>query len=238
MRRKILYCLLKPQLDSFESAGKKALYVICVKVTNAHLLLGVTSSKWTDFFGVDISPKGSWRSLYKCPIDKRTGDLQWRIVHGAIATNRHVVHLNPNVGVGCPFCSENETIFHLFVQCVRLGDLFSFLFQWVLSLGEDLSHQLFIFGPKYFVSRKNVLVLLNFVFGTAKLAIWKTRKNKMLGKDTLDPLLMFKGLVASRLKIEHAYYKLVGCLPMFVNIWAINGVLCTVNENDDLLLTF
>ncbi len=75
----------------------------CVKVTNTHLLSGVMSSKWIDFLGMDISPKGSWRSLYKRPIDKRTGDLQWRIVHGAIATNRHVVHLNPNVGVGCLF---------------------------------------------------------------------------------------------------------------------------------------
>ncbi len=60
----------------------------------------------------------------------------------------------------------------------------------------------------------------------------------MLGKDTLDPLLMFFGLVASRLRIEHGYYKLVGCLPIFVNTWAINGVLCEVNENDDLVLAF
>ncbi len=51
MKRKILYCLLKtPQLDNFESASKKALYVTCVKVTNAHLLSGVMSSKWIDFF--------------------------------------------------------------------------------------------------------------------------------------------------------------------------------------------
>lgn len=60
----------------------------------------------------------------------------------------------------------------------------------------------------------------------------------MLGKDSLDPLFMFMGLVKSRLKIEYAYYKLVGCLPMFVNIWAVNEVLCTVNENDDLVVSF
>ncbi|KAJ3615285.1 hypothetical protein NHX12_018853, partial [Muraenolepis orangiensis] len=36
----------------------------------------------------DSSPKGSWRCLYKLPVEKRTADLQWRIVHGAIATNR------------------------------------------------------------------------------------------------------------------------------------------------------
>lgn len=64
-----------PQLYSFESASKNALYVTCVKETNAHLLSGVMSSKWTAFFGMDISPKGSWRSLYKRPVDKWTGNL-------------------------------------------------------------------------------------------------------------------------------------------------------------------
>lgn len=28
-------------------------------------------------------------------------DLQWRLVHGGIATNRHVALLNPAVGKGC-----------------------------------------------------------------------------------------------------------------------------------------
>ncbi len=70
------------------------------------------------------------------------------------------------------------------------------------------------FGAKILSWTKKCFGLLHFLFGTAKLAIWKTRKNKMLGKDTLDPLLMFFGLVASRLRIEHGYYKLVGCLPI------------------------
>lgn len=144
-------CLLTfkiPVLECFKSVRKKTLYLICVKVSNARFLSGVCSTKWTEFFGLDSSPKGCWRALYKCPIDKRTGDLQWRIVHGAIATNRHVVHLNPNVGVGCPFCSEVESLFHLFAQCLRLGDIFSILKNWFSSLGLDFSLQLFIYGPK------------------------------------------------------------------------------------------
>ncbi len=88
--------------------------------------------------GLDSSPEGCWRILYKYPVNKRTGDLQWRIVHGAVATNRYVVHLNPSVGVdwvGCPFCTEAESMFHLFVQCLRLGDLLSLLSNWFLCLG-------------------------------------------------------------------------------------------------------
>ncbi len=94
-----LMSLSTPVVEDFESAGKKTLYLICVKISNMQLLNGVPATRWTHFFGPDSSPKGCWHSLYKRQIDKRTGDLQWRIVHGAIATNRHVVHFNPSVGV-------------------------------------------------------------------------------------------------------------------------------------------
>jgi hypothetical protein len=93
----------------------------------------------------------------------------------------------------------------------------------------------FIFGPKYTVERKNVLVLLNFVFGNAKLAIWKTRKNKISGHGAVNPIFMFLGLVGSRLRVEYTYYKLVGRLQLFMEIWGINHALCTVYE-DELVL--
>lgn len=118
---KSLLSFKTPQLGVFEEVGEKALYISCVKASNANLLSGLPSTKWTAFFGTFSSPRGCWRSLYKRPNDKRTGDLQWRIVHGAIATNRYVVHIDPSVGVSCPFCTEVETVFHLFVQCTRLN---------------------------------------------------------------------------------------------------------------------
>ncbi len=49
---------------------------------------------------------------------------------------------------------------------------------------------------------------------------------------------MFLGLVAARLQVEFAYYKLVDCLPKFVDIWGVNEVLCTLCENNEVELTF
>ncbi len=82
----------------------------------------------------------------------------------------------------------------------------------VAGIGEVFSFEIFIYGPKYAASRKNMLTLLNFLSGTAKLAIWKSRKNKLLGQVSLNVLNMFMGLVAARLRIEHVYYKLVKCV--------------------------
>ncbi len=49
---------------------------------------------------------------------------------------------------------------------------------------------------------------------------------------------MFLGLVAARLKVEFAYYKMVDCLPKCVDIWGVNEVLCTLCENNEIELTF
>jgi len=52
-------CLLTfktPVLDCFESTGKKALYLTCLKVSNANILTGVFSTKWMDFLGLDSFP--------------------------------------------------------------------------------------------------------------------------------------------------------------------------------------
>lgn len=76
---------------------------MCVKVLNLGALSGIKESRWTEIFGPDVSPKGSWRSLYKLPVDKQTADLQWRIVHGAIATNRYRAHIDPELGEVCGF---------------------------------------------------------------------------------------------------------------------------------------
>lgn len=95
--------------------AKKAASYTCRKVTHLRSLAGM-KARWTVFFGLGTSPKDYGWALYKPPVDKRMADLQWSIVHGAIATNRHVAHLDPSVGKEFPFCLENETIQHLFTE--------------------------------------------------------------------------------------------------------------------------
>lgn len=46
-------------------------------------------------------------------------------------------------------------------------------------MGEEFSYQVFISGPKYKVSERRKVVLLNYLLGSAKLAIWKTLTNKL-----------------------------------------------------------
>uniref|UniRef100_A0A1A8AE93 Reverse transcriptase zinc-binding domain-containing protein n=1 Tax=Nothobranchius furzeri TaxID=105023 RepID=A0A1A8AE93_NOTFU len=227
-----------PVLGSFQSCGKKQLYQTCVKVINRRSLLGVKESRWTQVFAADNAPGGSWRSLYKSPVEKRMADLQWRIIHGALATNRHRARFDPSTGEGCPFCNQTETLEHLVVACSRLSGMFKVLERWVSALGETFTLHLFVFGPKYSVRKKRTILLINFLFACAKLAIWKTRKNQMLGQSWTDAEKSLKGLVEARLKIEHAFYELTGNLDWFRAVWGIGQVLCLLDGQGSLKINF
>ncbi len=112
-----------PEIHGFKEASKKTLYLTCVKVAHQSILRDCKETKWSDVLGPNSFPRRCWRSLYKSPIEKRTADLQWRFIHWAVATNRHVAHIDPTVEKKCPFCDLEESIDHLFLFCLRLRSI-------------------------------------------------------------------------------------------------------------------
>lgn len=67
-------------LDTFKITGKQSLYRVCVKLLNLDMVSRYRELRLTGFFGSDVSSKGSWRWLYKLPVEKWTADLQWRVI--------------------------------------------------------------------------------------------------------------------------------------------------------------
>ena len=120
----------------------------------------------------------------------------------------------------------------------RLVDVFKMLQEWVEGLGEVFSVPLFVFEPKYSPKKRQTLVLFNFIFASAKLAIWKSRKNKLLEKGWTDPVRCLRGLVAVRLRVEHTYFRLTNNLDGFKAVWAVRQVLCSLGEDGSLVLHF
>ncbi len=62
--------------------------------------------------------------VYKPPLSKRVGDIQWRVFNGAIAVDSFISGMNPEVSPECPFCLQKETIFHAVMYSFRLEPLF------------------------------------------------------------------------------------------------------------------
>ena len=142
-----------------------------------------------------------WRRLYIPAVPKRSGDLQGRVLHGALATNSWLERVGTGIGQGCPFCVMKETVIHVFSVCTRLMPLMSLLEYLCERLGVVFTVGMFIMGYRYSIKEKAKCVLLNFLFAQAKLAIWLTRRNRVNGGGITDPLLLFNGMVSARLRV-------------------------------------
>ncbi|TWW61013.1 Transposon TX1 uncharacterized 149 kDa protein ORF 2 [Takifugu flavidus] len=104
--------LLRPaKTFSLVAVDKKTLYNDCVRVLNRRGLSNRSTSMWADRLGGD-GARPCWRVLYKPPLKTRTGDLQWRILHGAVALNALLSRMNTAVSDQCQFCSGRETVVH------------------------------------------------------------------------------------------------------------------------------
>uniref|UniRef100_A0AAV2KAS0 Reverse transcriptase domain-containing protein n=1 Tax=Knipowitschia caucasica TaxID=637954 RepID=A0AAV2KAS0_KNICA len=129
----------------------------------------------------------AWGALYKPPLTKRQGDLQWRLLHGAIAVNAFVCRVNRAVGEGCPFCGERETVFHCFWECGRLRHMLELLRGLFTSLGAEFSAQVFVGGVRYSSRSRRRGRLLSFLVGQAKMAVYVSRRRMVQDQSEISP---------------------------------------------------
>jgi len=114
--------------------------MLCVKVLHLCGLENVKESKWTQF-------KGTWTTMYKLPTVKSSEDLQWLVVHGIIATNRHRAHFDSLAGMGCPFCGQFFFFFFFFfffADCIKLLPLVEILGGWCQTSGDAFTLELYM----------------------------------------------------------------------------------------------
>lgn len=223
---------------NFLSTNGKNLYKACVLVFNKKLLNNKVDTPWRSFIKLDEEVKPEWRILYKPPLEKRVGDMQWRILHGAIAVNAFISVLNPEVSSECPFCFKRETVFHAFMECCRLSPLFSVLRSIFTCLDETLSNESFILGVKYVRKKCNRCQLLNFIVGQAKLAVYMSRKNMIERTVGQNVVVLFFALVKARILIDLNFYKSVNDLACFVLKWCEKGAVCSIVEGEVVFAQF
>lgn len=101
-----------PNVSLLEASGK-TLYQMMVKTLNRDKLCGRADNPWRQHFKLwDSAP--AWRSLYKPPITTRHGDLQWRILHGAVAVNSFTSNIDKHVEDKSHFFTHRKNVFHCF----------------------------------------------------------------------------------------------------------------------------
>lgn len=215
----------------FSMASKQNLYNICVKSFFVGQLGERRDTKWRTYFSLLESKSPSWRSLYKNPLPKRSGDLQWRILHCSLATKVFLFKCKFSDSSLCIVCQKPETVFHIFCECCKLFSLFNILDGIFNRLGLNFSKIMFIYGYEYSRNKKEVCTFLNFLLGQAKLAIWKAYKIGMEGQE-VSMVKLFKALVESRICLEYEYYRANSDELIFRSKWCLNkGLVFVEDEN-------
>jgi len=127
-------------------------------------------------------------------------------------------------GVSILWTNRNCFTF-IYFFCGRLEALVSQIEDRCKILGEVFSSVFFIYGPKYNRTRKQIHLMLNFLFGQAKMAIWLSHKSKLYGVGSTDAVPILKGLIY---KVEYAYYQLIKDMEFFNYTWGVEKCFCEI----------
>ena len=172
--------------------------------------------------------------FYKSLLKKRTGDLQWRILHGAIAINALISVIKPTVLSGCPFCGKVQTVFHSFYECQRLWKLFDVLEKFFIRFGEKWSKVALSFGAGYKKADACKWQLLILIVGEVKLSIYSSRKNKVEDRAGQEALPVFISLMKDRVWLDFRFHKEMNNIDELLKQWCYKYALCS-EVGDDLI---
>ena len=100
-----------------------------------------------------------------------------------------------------------------------------------------VSRQSFILGFPYSQKRSTKCCLMNFIVGQAKLAIYLSRKNKVNQTPGYDVVAILRNLLMSRVSLEFCFYKTMGSLDVFAELWCCEDAICSV-FGTDLVFSF
>ena len=81
------------------------------------------------------------------------------------------------------------------------------------------------------VLNKSAHKLMNF-------RLWLTKKNQAQNVRSVEPGVVLEGLLRARLRVEHTYYRMTDDILTFVQIETVGWVLCTVGEQEQLIMNF
>ena len=194
---------------------------------------------WRDLLDIPKDTKPNFKDCYSPLLSVYEGDLQWRISHGAYATENFRYQIGFNNTGNCLFCTENDSLLHTFYECHQNDPLLNF----IKSLLNKFPSKPKV-PPWWFVinppkksrefNTKYEFKLFLYVIGIAKLSIYLSRRNKRENSPFTEPLEIFKTKITARLKHEFAYHNLTHQKDLFLDTWACDEILCTISQTNDL----
>lgn len=173
-----------------------------------------------------LDKKINWNPMYQYPIDKKDGDVSWRLMHNALVTPKKLNQWNIIPSQKCPWCNHEGNVMHMIFHCDKTTPLWNFISQKVRILNQSLSltHEEALIGfPPTTPSAK----LANFLLTLGKSTIYRTYTNVIKEESPLPPsyLAIFKRRIQYRLALEYHHASLTKTENKFKEIFMINNAL-------------
>ena len=183
-------------------------------------------ARWKRLMPEGLPSEPIWNSFYSKLVAKMTGDLQWRLAHWVIPSNKLLSNFSPISGC-CPFCICTEDLFHAYVDCTRLVPLF----QWLNHMAKKMQNYLLTKIVYFRVERTSKLII--FVLSShsknGELFIEEREIERNVNCD-VQCYVFFNALITARLKLEFCFSKSEKSVDDFKKSWCHEGI-CKVHEN-------
>lgn len=67
-----------------------------------------------------------WKNTFTCYMQPFCKDLHYRVLHYSTKTNQYMHKCTRNINPECDYCRQIEVNIHLFIQCLRIKDIWAF----------------------------------------------------------------------------------------------------------------
>lgn len=220
--------ILTPDLQGL-SLSSKALYTLLNKSVNGFPTTCMTHWHRISFFKNCDFPI-PWSSIYKPPIPKKEGDIQFRLMHNFLPSLPVLHHLNPDISRTCGWCGEEGTIIHLFILCPSIQPALNLLHALLTRLLPKLHLDFDIYWtliPNARNRNRDAVRLGNFLIVSLKSTIYQSYRSSHFP----NPLQMWIHRIKSKIIIEHYFYRMNSKINLFYEKWYINDSLFTLVNN-------
>ena len=154
------------------------------------------------------------------------------MLHGAVVCNKLLSRFTGS-SAACIFCGEEETVFHVYMECVRLLPLYQYLKGLFLKFWLHFSPTILVFGHKAGSGESRVWggdLPVGLLLGLAKMAIRGSRQRAVDGQARVGCLPLFRAYVRARVSLEREHAVFTGTLEAFRQRWSPRGVEAIINE--------
>ena len=175
-----------------------------------------------------------WKNTYKSYGQAFTKDLHYRLLHYSIKTNKYMNKCSTDINPQCDHCEEPEDNLHLFIQCIRIRNIWKH-YQTILTklTGKNYTPQQHILTLNTLTTNKNTTKLIITIIQIIIYEIWQSRnnykfENKLLPQQTI--INKINAQLNSILLLHYKKHKVQDTLQIFHQQFCINDAIAKLQN--------